>query len=496
MKKATFLGLLMSIFLALTWPAKSEATLAFSDLYSVPWAEEAVYYLADQGIISGYGNGLFGPSDNITREQAATILVRQLYPNENSSTKLAFSDVETSNPHYNHIAVAVDNGLFEGYEDGTFKPKDKLTRAAAAKILVSAYDLEGQQTNFNDVDQARWAATYIQALASNGITSGYADGTFKPNNSVTRAEFSLFLARILNSSFKTKNEKVYPEYNLYLDESKFPIHLPNGLTLDIDYEHIPGPAIFREHEKIWVGGGPSEYGQIQFTITENNDLFLYHKWSAGGTEGVDLVGVRPNGEIFLTETIDGKGVGIETEFLTANKLEVGVERYNDDYEDMAGRFTGIYDFKTYSLSNDGYLTELPYIDEEFVTLAKRGKLKGVPGNLFMTYGALQSLNQGYHGASESFFFHNTIKATYALNYGGYENPFANSQPVVLLSRLVDIGLTEYEIRAELESFFGEPVEWDIYQAGNFYITFKENGYGKYDFYLGPHYEITIVQEYF
>lgn len=185
-----------------------EAKGQFNDLGSVKWAENAIYFLNERGVINGYGNGKFGPNDKITREQAALMLVRELYPNEKSSTKLPFKDVKANSYYYNAIAVAVDHGLFEGYPDGTFKPKDSITRAATSKIIALAYKLKGSNGYFTDLNKAAWAETFIKALASNNIVNGYDDGTFKPNNTISRAEFSLSFARVLDDKFK-------PAPNLY-----------------------------------------------------------------------------------------------------------------------------------------------------------------------------------------------------------------------------------------------------------------------------------------
>lgn len=179
-----------------------KADETFTDLSSVSWAEEAIYFLNEREIINGYGNGRFKPNDKITREQAALMLVRELYPNETSATTLEFTDVDADSIYYNAIAVAVDHGLFEGYPDGTFKPKDPITRAATAKVLALAYNLKGTEAQFIDLNKAPWAAEYIKALASNNIVNGYEDRTFRPNNTITRAEFSLSLARILDERFK------------------------------------------------------------------------------------------------------------------------------------------------------------------------------------------------------------------------------------------------------------------------------------------------------
>ena len=178
--------------------------VSFTDLGSHSWAEDAIYYLNERGVISGYGNGLFGPGDNITRGQAALMLVRELYPNEKSNTELPFSDVDKNEYYYNAIAVALDHGIFDGNPDGTFKPNDPISRAATAKILALAFGLTGENANFSDMYDVDWATEYIKALASNNIVNGYGDNTFRPNNAISRAEFSVSLARILDDKFKSK----------------------------------------------------------------------------------------------------------------------------------------------------------------------------------------------------------------------------------------------------------------------------------------------------
>ena len=120
----------------------------FTDLAQVSWAEDAIYYLNERGIINGYGNGYFGATDNITRGQAAVMLVRELYPNEKSTTELAFPDVDMESYYYNAIAVAVDHGIFAGNPDGTFAPDEPISRAATAKILAVAYNLTGTSEIF------------------------------------------------------------------------------------------------------------------------------------------------------------------------------------------------------------------------------------------------------------------------------------------------------------------------------------------------------------
>ena len=99
-------------------------------------------------------------------------------------------------------------------------------------------NLQGTSANFVDLNDAEWAKNYINALASNKITNGYADNTFKPNHSISRAEFSLLLARVLDDRFKLNvlpEMEVNPTLEVYVDGIKvnYPVKpiVKNGTTL-------------------------------------------------------------------------------------------------------------------------------------------------------------------------------------------------------------------------------------------------------------------------
>lgn len=171
---------------------------SFKDI-STHWAFKEIVYLADQKIIGGFPDGTFGPNLNITREQAVALLVRELKINTANRKAPNFKDVRRDNTFaYDEIAAAVEEGLIVGKTKDRFDPKGPLTRAEAAAILQRAYKITGAGgKNFPDVPSSHWAYEPIMSLSSQNIAGGLPDGTFAPSKQVTRAEFSVFLYRIM-----------------------------------------------------------------------------------------------------------------------------------------------------------------------------------------------------------------------------------------------------------------------------------------------------------
>lgn len=169
---------------------------------SYPYFDE-ISYAVENNIIRGYQDGTFKPNENISRAHAALILSKVLQLDTENVTNPNFTDVPESHIYFNEIAAVANHGIFSGKQDGSFDPNGKLTRAQMAKILSEAFKLGEQPQilttyDFKDVPTGDWAHPYIVALASNGITTGYEDGTFKPNANISRAHFVVFLYRSLH----------------------------------------------------------------------------------------------------------------------------------------------------------------------------------------------------------------------------------------------------------------------------------------------------------
>lgn len=176
--------------------------VSYYDLKSSHWAYNQIMFLADASIIGGYPDGTFQPNRQTTRAEAARMLASALEL-DIIDTASIYRDVASSHWANDYIVAATKAGIFTGNPDGTFNPNGKLTRAEMAVLLSTAYALSAENpAHFGDVKASHWANGAIAAMFENDLTVGYPDGTYRPSNPTTRAEFSMFLAKALNPSFR------------------------------------------------------------------------------------------------------------------------------------------------------------------------------------------------------------------------------------------------------------------------------------------------------
>ena len=150
--------------------------------------------------IIGYGNNDVRPQNNITRAEVATIFFRLLTDetrNANSTKSNSYSDV-AAGAWYNHaVSTLSAMGIVKGDSQGKFNPNAPITRAEFAAI-AARFDDKANTTavDFSDI-ASHWAKNEISAAANNGWINGYTDGTFRPNNKITRAEAMTLVNRVL-----------------------------------------------------------------------------------------------------------------------------------------------------------------------------------------------------------------------------------------------------------------------------------------------------------
>lgn len=166
----------------------------FGDLVGVEWAREAIESLADKGVVSGMeenGSMVFKPNDLVTREQFVTMLVSAFDLDGGSSE---FNDVTKTHWAYKFVSAAYTNGVVSGISDTEFGAGRSISREDMAVMLYRAAQKAGKTFDSGDIafadigDIADYAVEGVAAMNKSGIINGYSDGTFAPKGNATRAE--------------------------------------------------------------------------------------------------------------------------------------------------------------------------------------------------------------------------------------------------------------------------------------------------------------------
>lgn len=166
----------------------------FSDMSSVPWAQDAVNYLAALNIVSGRGNGLFEPNAMVTRSEFVKLAVTALNADMTNVREVEFSDVDSDDWSYGYIMFAAANGIVNGNPDGSFGKDDFVSREDMAVIICRALKnyavmTGGEQASFADEgDIADYAVESVYTLRRLGIVNGDGNNRFLPKGNATRAE--------------------------------------------------------------------------------------------------------------------------------------------------------------------------------------------------------------------------------------------------------------------------------------------------------------------
>jgi hypothetical protein len=176
----------------------------FDDVPADHWAFSYIEDLAVSGITSGCGEGNFCPNAPITRAQLAVFLERGMNGADYAPpapTGRVFLDVSQRTFAANYIEQLARDGVTVGCGNSYFCPDGEVTRAQMAVLLLKAkygshYIPEPATGRFVDVSRSNWAASWIEQLAAEGVTSGCDSRSYCPNDNVTRAQMAVFLVRI------------------------------------------------------------------------------------------------------------------------------------------------------------------------------------------------------------------------------------------------------------------------------------------------------------
>jgi hypothetical protein len=194
----------------------------------------AAFTLDHIAYINGYPDGTVRPDGSLSRAETAMMIFRLLGDAEKDDAIASqFADVADGAWYAQAVSYLASIDIITGYEDGTFRPDQKITRAEFVTIL-SRFEMSepGELGRFSDA-AGHWAESAISAAAELGWTDGYPDGTFRPNALITRAESATIINRMLERGIDAED---IPDYApSYIDLS--PSHWAYAEIIEASFEH-------------------------------------------------------------------------------------------------------------------------------------------------------------------------------------------------------------------------------------------------------------------
>lgn len=312
-----------------------------------------------------------------------------------------YNDVAASSAEYDAVTFLSDMGIFSGYSDGSFKPEKTLSRAEFAKLIVMILDKETEAgfnsltAGFSDVPQGAWYVGYVNYISDQGIIKGYADGSFAPNKAITYAEAITILCRLMG--YTESSVGYYWPQNYMNQASK--LGITSGLAIDSDTAVTRGVAailieriLFSDISKEASEKSMKLIEYLGYTLYENSYVIATKSESSALTskqvktvsgvyetaDGVTMPKAGEGGTVVINK--DGKLAGIRKDAFAS--LTVYVTSMPDsntiEYRTASGT-TGSYtfdsSFETYvnysklaysqSSSQIGVDTEITFCGDEY-----------------------------------------------------------------------------------------------------------------------------------
>lgn len=186
---------------------------SYRDVDTSAWYHEAVDYVLVNGLMSGYGNGVFGPNDHLSRAQLCQI-VYNMEGRPAVTGNSAFIDITDGAWYSGAVTWAAENGIVGGYGNGLFGPENNITREQLAVIFyryaqAKGYDVSvGEDTNIlsyaDALDVSEWAIPAMQWACGSGVINGVTDSTLVPQGNATRAQAATMLMRFCSYCIDAK----------------------------------------------------------------------------------------------------------------------------------------------------------------------------------------------------------------------------------------------------------------------------------------------------
>jgi hypothetical protein len=188
----------ITVLVAILLPIKAQASIVDVTGH---WAEEVILEWAEKELVNGYPDGTFRPNNNISRAEFMKLVNNAFqYTKEE---EIDYMDVKKGEWYFSTVKSAKAAGYINGYDDGTMRPNNPITREEVATIIARIMNLEANEygvEKYKDKDKIVWSKGYIGAVVKEGYMKGYPDETFKPQQYITRAEAVYALNNIIGKS--------------------------------------------------------------------------------------------------------------------------------------------------------------------------------------------------------------------------------------------------------------------------------------------------------
>jgi hypothetical protein len=317
-----------------TIPATEDAT------YTARWSRQVAELLnTDEHIayISGYSNGMFRPNNSMTRAEAAQMIYTLL--RDQTVEQSSFPDVGTR-WYATAVGTMAGLGILQGYADGTFRANNAITRAEFVAMVVNCDTITGGEVPFSDVSSDSWAAPYIATAAANGWITGYPDGTFHPNEKITRAQAVTILNKVLgrtpDAAISSKKD-VKSFYDVFTDTWAYANIVEASTTHSFELQ---------EETEVWTDYEPdADRPTASKWVKDGSSLYYLDASTGKFLRGQQTIG----GKVYYLDAATGAAY---TGWRTVN----GWRRYyknGEQLEDISGMglVSGPYYIKVYKNSN-------------------------------------------------------------------------------------------------------------------------------------------------
>lgn len=262
-----------------------------TELYA--WYAPKLESQAHKRYVNGIGSAMFAPNASLTRAEAATILYNLLVSKERGPYSVAFSDVNSWSWYYEAVMTLASYKVLNGVGSSLFAPEDYITRAEFVTMLVRIYGVTETKSDFTDVPAGSWCESFVATAADRGWVQGDGDGTFRPNDGITRAEAVVIMNRVLGR--KADKEMIAAGEGIlrYLDVSEYDWYYWDIMEASISHEITTGSdgEIWTDYVVEDCGLDPglhningvlyyvsNETGQLvwlEFGLNEVDDIWLY-----------------------------------------------------------------------------------------------------------------------------------------------------------------------------------------------------------------------------